>query len=217
MEQQLATEPRTVAEAPPKCDRDCSSTAVFAYTWEWGEKGVCCATHQFLLQQTAGNLGRSVNFAPIASSVVVPMGRDERVKLKAEVYALEEEATDLRSRGSLLYQENTALTRQVQAATTRLREAERLLQESTDRTHELERRIEERDAEHGNLVDEVQRLRTLAKFVEQPPQRSEPVAPRWQSGAALEQNVVEGTGLVGESGAGATPAPSTPTSGKKPK
>lgn len=172
MEQaQQVTEGRTAAEAPQKCDQDCTETAVFAYTWAWGAKGVCCAKHQFLLQQTAGNLGRSVNFAPILSAVEAPLQRSERAKLKGEVYALEMEAEDLKARGTLLYNENTALTRQTQAATTRLRETERQLRDQTDRADELARRLEERDAEHGNLVDEVNRLRTLAKF-SQPEQQS---------------------------------------------
>jgi hypothetical protein len=197
------TEGRTAAEAPQKCDQECNDQAVFAYTWEWGAKGVCCAKHQFLLQQTAGNLGRSVNFAPILAAVAPPLTRTERAALKGEVYALEMEAEDLKARGTLLYNENTALTRQVQAATTRLRETERQLRDSTDRADELERRLEERDAEHGNLVDEVQRLRTLAKFSE--PKPEEPA-----------RNVVDGSayGVIGEGGAGATPAPTTSKSGK---
>jgi hypothetical protein len=206
VEQAQATTLGTVAQAPGKCDRDCSQTAVFAYTWEWGEKGVCCAEHQFLLQQTAGNLSRSINFAPIQSSVVVPMGRDERVKLKAEVYALEEESNDLRARGSLLYAENTALTRQVQAATTRLRETETLLTEDRAELVELRARLEERDAEHGSLVDELQRLRTLAKFSEPP----RPVPSFLQP----TQNVVDGESVVG--GAGETSA-ETSKKGSKPK
>lgn len=218
MQQIQVTEARTAGEAPQKCDRDCNEAAVFAYTWEWGEKGACCAKHQFLLQQTAGNLGRSVNFAPIQSSVVVPMGRDERVKLKAEVYALEEEGNDLRARGTLLYNENIALTRQVQALSTRLRETDALLTEERAELVELRAKLEERDAEHGSLVDEVQRLRTLAKFSE-PQRQAEPVAPRWQSGAALSSEPQPAQSVVdGDTGAaGATPAPSTSKSGKTPK
>lgn len=204
------------AEAPQKCDQDCNESAVFAYTWEWGAKGVCCAKHQFLLQQTAGNLGRSVNFAPIVAAVAPSLTRTERAQLKGEVYALEMEVQDLKARGTLLYQENTALTRQVQASTTRLRETELQLAEAHGELGRLGDKLEARDAEHGDLVDELQRLRTLAKFSAEPPATSAAVAPRWQQGAALEQpqSVVDGTGLVGESGAGATPAPTTSKSGK---
>jgi hypothetical protein len=197
------TEPRTAAEAPPKCDADgCSAPAVFNYAWDWGQKGVCCATHQFTLNQTSEALSRRVNFAPLTPAAAPPITRDERAKLMGAVYAADMEIVDLKARGSLLYAENTSLTRQVQAKSTRLTETEHRLREAIERTAELEQELEKRDAAHGDLVDEVDRLRTLAKF-------SEPTAP-----PALRESVVEGTGLV--SGGAQTP-PTSKSGGKSSK
>ncbi len=166
MEQVAVTsEGRTAAEAPATCDQTgCKSDAVFSYMWDWGQKGVCCAQHQFLLQQSSEPLQRRVNFAPLAAAAVAPITRDERAKLKGEVYAAEAEIVDLKARGSLLYSENTALTRQVQAKTVRLRETELQLEEANRELAALRDRVDREDAERGELVDELQRLRSLEKF-----------------------------------------------------
>ena len=167
METQNYTElPRTVADAPPQCDRDCVEAAVSAYVWEWGERGVCCALHQTLLTQTSQNVGRSVVFAPLTPPAPAPLTRDERTKLKGEVYALGEEIEDLKSRGLALYRENEQLTRQVQATTVRLRETSLKLSEANQELDICRERLLARDAEHGELVDELERLRTLQKYSE---------------------------------------------------
>jgi hypothetical protein len=160
------TEPRTVADAPPTCDRDCEEPATQAYAWEWGEKGVCCATHQFLLQQVSTQLSRSIGFSPLQPAAPAPLTRDERARLKGENYALEMEIEDLKSRGMALYNENTILARQAQAAVTRGRETSLQLEEAKATIDQLTRKLEQRDAEQADLVDECSRLRTLAKFSE---------------------------------------------------
>lgn len=159
-----ATEPRTAADAPPPCSI-CGQPAVSAYTWEWGDTGHCCAVHQSVLQsQTAVQLGRSITFQPLTSAAPPPMTRDERTRLKGEVYALEEEIKDLKLRGSELYTENTQLTQRVQSLTVRGRETEAKLRDAQRELEQLHEEIERRAAEHGELVDEVTRLRTLEKF-----------------------------------------------------
>lgn len=160
-----AIEPRTVADAPPPCSI-CGKPAVSAYSWDWGETGYCCATHQAVLgSQTAPQIGRTISFTPIAPATPAPMTRDERARLKGEVYALEEEVKDLKLRGSDLYTENGKLAQRVQALTVRGRETEAQLRDAKAKIEELEAECERRNAEHGELVDEVTRLRTLEKFL----------------------------------------------------
>jgi DNA repair exonuclease SbcCD ATPase subunit len=157
----------TVADGPAKCD-ECDAPALFAYAWPWGEGGKVCATHAALKQQTAENLGRTITLAALPPPQNVPLTRSERSALKGEVYALEEEAKDLKQRGLALYNENGQLTQQLQALTVRQRETAAQLADKTAEAEELTRRLEERDAEHGEMWDELQRLRTLQKFQQQP-------------------------------------------------
>lgn len=178
----------TVAEVAT-CD-ECDAPALFAYAWPWGEGGKVCALHAALHQQTANNLGREITLAALPAPQNVPLTRSERVQLKAEVYALEEEAKDLKQRGLALYNENVNLTSQVQALTVRQRETAAQLADKTAEAEYLERRLLERDAEHGDLVDEVTRLRTLVKF-QQPAQQ--PADTTATERGLPSSSVVEGT------------------------
>jgi septal ring factor EnvC (AmiA/AmiB activator) len=163
-----ATEPHTVADGPPQCDQaGCSEPAVSSYTWDWGAKGVCCATHQMLLQQSSEHLQRRVTFAPL-NLAPAPITRDERAKLKGEVYALEMECVDLKDRGAALYRENTTLTRQLQALTVRQRETEAQRDDARGELAKLAKSLEKSQAEQGEQFDELSRLRTLEKFVGDP-------------------------------------------------
>lgn len=158
-------EPRTVADAPPPCSV-CGKPAVAAFTWEWGESGFVCAEHQAVFHsQTAPQIGRSIQFQPLTPAAAPPLTRDERAKLKGEVYALEEECKDLKLRGTDLYNENVKLSQQVQSLTVRGRETAQQLKEAQQRIEELEDEAMRRNNEHGELVDEVTRLRTLEKFL----------------------------------------------------
>lgn len=154
---------------PPTCDRDCTSLAEFAYSWEWGENGVCCGSHKFLLHQAAGQIERSVSFSPLVAPGPTPLTRTERIALKSEVYALESELEDLKTRGLELYRANNQLTVQLQATSTRARETEARLRDSEAENARLRTDLTARDAEHGDLVDEVERLRAIAAFVPQNP------------------------------------------------
>jgi len=163
---QAEIEPRTAADAPPPCDQPgCTEPSVFSYTWEWGAKGTCCATHQMLLQQSSENLQRRVNFSPL-NLAAAPITRDERAKLKGEVYALEMECVDLKERGSALFTENTALTRQVQALTVRQRETEAQREDARRELAELGKQLEASQAKQGEMFDELTRLRNIEKFSE---------------------------------------------------
>src|SRR3569832_599182 len=153
----------TVADAPAKCDK-CDKPALFAYAFPWGEGGQVCAEHAALAQQTAENLGRSVALSALPTPQNQPLTRPERVALKSEVYALEEEAKDLKARGLALYNEIVRLTQQLQAVTVRLDELRARLADKTAEAEELTRRLEESDAHRAELGDEAARLRTLTKF-----------------------------------------------------
>jgi hypothetical protein len=159
-----------ITEAPPAgvpvCDRDCTKPAVFSYAWSWGETGVCCAEHQFLMQQTATQIERTIQFSALLPTGPAPLDRPERIRLKSEIYALEEETKDLKARGLDMYRLNERLTSQLQAATVRGRETELQLRDASREIERLTCELAKRDNEHGNLTDELDRLRTLASFVD---------------------------------------------------
>lgn len=150
----------------PVCDHKngCEAPATFSYLWDWGQGGKACSVHAALLQQTAGQLQRTVQVAALQPAGPVPLTRDERARLKGENYALEAEVEELKARGLALYNENAVLARTAQAAVTRGRETDAQLKDALGKIEELQSALEERDAKHGDLADEVGRLRTLASF-----------------------------------------------------
>jgi len=144
------------------CDQPgCSEEATHSYTWEWGTSGVCCGKHQFTLQQTAQNIARSIQFAPITPGATPPLQREERVRLKAESLVLAEELSEAKARGLDLYRQNGLLTQQVQALTTRNREADAQIKDLTAVAGPREERVLKLEAENAELSDEVSRLRVL--------------------------------------------------------
>jgi hypothetical protein len=133
--------------------------------FDWGESGKCCSEHSFLLQQSAGQLQRTVQISPLAPVGPVPLTRDERVRLKSESYALEAELEEAKARGLELYRENQTLAKTAQAARVRATESEAQLKDALADVARLRGDVEQRDQEHGALVEEVERLRTLEKFL----------------------------------------------------
>lgn len=162
---------RVAAEAPPTCDRfdagfPCTAAAVWGYVWDWGEAGVCCAAHGTALKQLEPSLERKVQLSPLQKAAPAPLTRDERTQLIAAKLSIEAEVDDLKARGLELYRENVGLAKQLQALTVRHRECALQLEETLRQAAELRIQLQEKDAQHGDLVDEVTRLRTIAKFVE---------------------------------------------------
>lgn len=156
-------------EVAPICDRDCKDFATLAYVWEWGEKGVCCQLHAGLLQQIAGQISRGVQLLPLPTSpVAAPLTRDERTRLQATALVLNEELEEAKARGLELYRQTNELTRQVQSITVREREARAQLTDRDQKIAALQRAADERDAEHGELVSELERLRTLETLFNAP-------------------------------------------------
>jgi chromosome segregation ATPase len=147
------------------CSKYKDQPAIASFVWAWGETGFCSAKYQIELNQIATSLSRTVSFAPLSTSEI-PMERSERTKLKAELLVLEEELSEAKLRGVDLYKENVKLTAQVQALTVRQRELEAQLQDSQIASTRLEHRLLTSDAAQGEMVDELTRLRTLAKFMD---------------------------------------------------
>jgi len=171
-------EPTIEAVPPPKapvCDRDaaCGQPATFSYMWDWGEKGVCCALHAQLAQQIAQQISRGVTLQPMRAPEAEPMQRDERTRLKAHALVVEEELAEAKGRGLDLYRANVDLAQQVQTLKVREREINAQLADRDGRIRHLEGQLEERDAEHAELTEEIGRLRTLEVFVRPPEGPSE--------------------------------------------
>jgi hypothetical protein len=145
------------------CDRDCDKAAVFAYVWEWGESGVCCAEHAAVLQQTASNLGRSVTLTSL-NQAPAPLERPERTRLIAEKLAAEAELEEVKKAGADLYNDNHKLTLQVQSLTTRKNSLELLVKESDRKAAESDARCQELEAVNADQLQELERLRRLLKF-----------------------------------------------------
>lgn len=161
-------EARTAADALlEQCDQDgCTNTAIVNYTWDWGMSGKCCAGHQAEFTQKQEALSRKVQFAPLQTAAPAPLTRDQRTRLQAEVLVLKEELEDAKLRGLDLYRENVKLAQSVQALTVRGRESEAQLRDMSREIERLQTELGKRDAEHGALNDEVERLRTITKFLD---------------------------------------------------
>lgn len=145
----------------------CDKLAVVAYRWEWGEEGMACAEHGATLQQTAANISRTVAVSALQPAGPVPLERSERIQLLATQMTLEAELSDTKARGLELYRENVALARNVQLLTLRDREAQAQLLDAGQRQAELQSKLDEVEGECAELAEEVGRLRTLAKFVDE--------------------------------------------------
>lgn len=162
METQLsaAAEPDTY-----KCDRDnCGADATFSYAWEWGEKGYCCSLHATLLQQIAGQISRSVMIVPLQRTRPEPLQRDERTRLKATAFVLEEELTEAKNRGLELYRINGQLRGDVQLMKVRNAEADAQLKDAHAEINRLNNDLQKRELEHGEMALEIDRLKTLVSF-----------------------------------------------------
>lgn len=147
-----------------RCDADNRKPATFHYLWDWGEQGNACSEHAQQLQQTAISLNRNVSLHPLQPSAAAPLERDERTKLKASALVLEEEVNEAKARGLELYRVNTQLRGDVQLLKTRNAEAEAQLRDSRAEIEKLAAEVAKRDAEHGQLVMEIDRLKTLVSF-----------------------------------------------------
>lgn len=140
----------------------CDAPATQAYAWEWGEKGVTCPTHVTHLNQTAAATKRKVTLAPLQEAPTPPMTRDERTRLKAEVYTLEEELSDAKEQGAKLYAERNDLAAQLRRALARETELKTKL---ADVEADLAKVNDELDDKTASLQEAVSELTTLRGIV----------------------------------------------------
>jgi len=156
----------TVADGPPRCTT-CGAPATHSVVWPWSTPDkleLACPTHAMLAQQTAENLNRSVLVTALPAPQNQPLTRPERVALKSEVYALEEEAKDLKERGLALYEENGRLTTQLHALQVRSAETADQLRDARVHVEQLQDALEQSDAKRHEMADEISRLTSLVKF-----------------------------------------------------
>jgi len=168
---QLAETPSSalapIIDAPPVCDEPgCAEQATHSYTWDWGQSGHKCAKHAALLGQTADNLQRRVSVHPLQALGPAPIGRDERIQLRVKAEVISAELEEAKARGLDLYRDNQGLTRQVQTLTLRAREADAQINDREKKIADLQSKLDARDAEHAEMADELNRLRTVAKFLD---------------------------------------------------
>lgn len=181
MQQQQETAPAVVlAPGEQLCSKDPSQKATHAYQWDWGESGVVCAEQAALLQQAAPQLGRQLVIYPLAPTAPAAPTRDERIAWYAKEKTLELELEDAKSKGLELWRNNEALRKENHLHTVRKAQADEeraRVQETLDNQH---RRIAELEKENADLLNQLERAKTLAAF-----------APRG-SELGLEPHVVDG-------------------------
>jgi len=173
------------------CDRkdengvQCTELANMAYIWAWGEQGICCPKHAALMQQSAEQLGRSVSIYPLPNQVAPDLTRDERTQLVAKSIAATAEADELKLRGLELYRMNSQQQATINTLTVQKRELEAQTRDLEATITTLRGQVETRDAEHAELVLEIERLRHLEALWDAAPSRAGSQEPP-------SRNVVEG-------------------------
>src|SRR4029077_10119996 len=144
--------------------KGCNKPASHHFRWEWGEEGNCCDACLPLLQQTATNLSRTVQFKRLDQTAEAPVTRSERTLLIAAKLSAEAELEEVQKRGTSLYQSNVDLTQQVQTHVMRAREHAAIVEEKDSHIERLSADLEKRERELGEATAELGRLRTLAQF-----------------------------------------------------
>jgi seryl-tRNA synthetase len=151
--------------------KGCSNPASHHYRWEWGEEGNCCATCVQLMQQTAGNLSRTIQFRTLDASAEPPLQRSERTQLIAAKLSAEQELEEVKSRGHKLYQQNVSLAQEVQQHLNRSRTLSDTVASQTGQIEELAAQLSTKETELATQSTELQRLRLLVPFVGDPSER----------------------------------------------
>jgi hypothetical protein len=153
---------------------DCNEPAIAAYRWEWGESGMCCAKHQFLLRQKSTPLNRTIQFVALDPGATPSLSRDERTQFHAKILTLEDELRDAKTRGLDLYQDNTKLGEEARRLSARNRELEAQLR---DHRAELEETRDERDTHLANLADAQHELGRLQAIMPKTAPTTPPTSP----------------------------------------
>lgn len=158
----------------PTCDRGevnapCAAKAVWAYEWDWGEKGTCCAFHATLLQQVAPQINRQLTLTALVNLPPDPLSRDERTKLKAAALVLEEELEMAKARALELYRINTQLQGEIRLHKARNAEMTAQLGDAKAEVELLTDELAKTTREAADLVMQVEHYKTLESL--QPTER----------------------------------------------
>lgn len=148
--------------------KGCNKPASHHYRWEWGEEGNVCAACVQLVNQTAANLSRAVQFKTLDTNAEAPVTRSERTLLIAAKLSAEAELAEVQQRGHALYNQNVELTQQVQTHVMRAREHETLTESQNEQIEELTEKLDARERELAEVSAERQRLQTLVQFASAP-------------------------------------------------
>lgn len=151
----------TCSVRDPGQENACGGRALWSYTWDWGETGFCCTRHQVILQQKARQLRRGVQFVALTPGAAPEVSRDERVRLKAEVLAAEEELVQAKSRTQQLFEQNTTLTAELRRLSLRDEAAQGQLLDLQSRIEGLESQKDALLAKLASSTDELQRVKQL--------------------------------------------------------
>lgn len=152
-----------------KCSFEgCTGEAQFGYVWAWGDSGVCCERHRFILGQQAQRLGRAVTITSLDPGAPKPTTRDERVGYQARILALEEELQDVHARGLTLHEHATELGRQMRILTAQNQTLESELQAHRERVAGLDQELLATRTAQDKYRAEVLRLERLLEAYELP-------------------------------------------------
>jgi len=153
--------------------KECNKPATHRFRWEWGEEGTCCFACVALMQQTAANLSRSIQFTTLDANAEPPLQRSERTLLIAGKIAAEQELEEVKSKGHELYQQNVSLAREVQQHLQRSKSLTTQVTEQTAQIEKLATQLADKESELVKQSDELQRLRLLVPFVGPPDDETE--------------------------------------------
>lgn len=139
----------------------CGKPAEFAFTWAWGETGKCCGEHQFILNQIAEQVQRTIGFTPLDAGIKPPIETDERIQFNARILTLEQELEVSRKRSLELYATNTKLAEEGRVLMARLNDARAELEQYKQRATELEQRNGLLLSQNADYFEELERLRAF--------------------------------------------------------
>jgi hypothetical protein len=139
---------------------ECNEPAVARYRWPWGDEGTCCATHQFLLNQKAGNLSQTCQFSPI-NPPLPPLGRDERTQLHAARLAAEDELREVQARGRQLHEQCEKRGAELIAKHARVQTLEGLVKATEERLARVELERDEALSKLASTTDELELVKGL--------------------------------------------------------
>lgn len=139
---------------------ECDKAAVARYRWPWGDEGACCAEHQFLLNQKAGNLQQTCLFSPLTPPAA-PLGRDERTQLHAARLAAEDELKEVQARGRQLHEQSEARGLELRRSLARVAVLEAQVSELSSQLEQAQRDRDDAQIKLNETTDELLTVKSL--------------------------------------------------------